>query len=115
MKTFDEQMQANSAPELDEALGRDPLRVEYRRDVDELELAYGDFVSTVGAQHPQSLKLKRRLDAMNQKLTDRESDVKSRTAELLRANLTNDMDSAQAALYRVNHRIAELRREVSGQ
>ena len=79
LKTFDEQMQTNSAPELEEALQRSALYMEYRRDVDELELAYGDFVSSSGPQHPQSLKLKRRLDAMQQKLADTENDIKSRT------------------------------------
>ncbi|HET6247167.1 MAG TPA: polysaccharide biosynthesis tyrosine autokinase [Tepidisphaeraceae bacterium] len=113
LKTFDEQMQTNSAPELEEALQKSPLYTEYRHDVDELELSYADLVSTLGSKHQRSMALKHRLDAMEQKLSDTENDIKSRTAELIRANLVNDATAADAARKRVDERIDEVRTDIS--
>ncbi len=113
MNTFDKQMETSSAPELEEALQRSPLYAQYRRDVDELQLAYTDTVVQLGQSHPKSMNLKRRLDQMNLKLSDTENDIKSRTAELYRANLSNDRSAAEEALKRINQRVSDLRGEIA--
>ena len=113
LKTFDKQMETNSAPELEEALQRSPLYAEYRRQVDELQLTYADAVAQLGSQHPRSIQVKHRMDAMQQKLSDTENDIKARTAELIRANLQNDKTAADSALTRINQRVKDIRGEIS--
>jgi len=113
LATFLQQMETNSAPELEEALQKSPLYAEYRRNVDELEGAYADLTNTSGAQHPHTLSMKSRLDKMRQKLADTEEDIKSRTAELITANLKNDKGSAEAALVRITQRLTEVRGEIA--
>lgn len=113
LKTFDEQMKTDSAPELEEALERSPIVSNYRLQVDELENAYNDVLAQQGTSNPRTQSLKRRLESQRQKLADTENDIKSRTAELIRANLVNDRLAAESAITRINQRITDIRSEIS--
>ena len=113
LNTFDQQMQTSSAPELEEALQKSALYSEYRRAVDELNLSYNDNVVRLGKDHQQTIALKHRMDAMSQKLADTENDIKSRTADLIRANLLNDKSGAEAALKRIDDRMSAIRIEIA--
>ncbi|HZK80393.1 MAG TPA: hypothetical protein VFC46_04980, partial [Humisphaera sp.] len=83
MKTFDRQMETNSAPELEEALQRSTLYNEYRRRADDVQALYNDAIASAGTQNQRSILLKRQLDSILQRLADTENDIKSRTAELI--------------------------------
>ena len=113
LNTFNQQMETNSAPELEEALQRAPLYAEYRRQVDDLELAYADISAQLGTSNVRSVSLKRRLEQVQQKLSDTENDVKSRTAELMRGNLSNDLTAAEQAVSRISDRLDVIRRDIA--
>ena len=87
-------METKSVPELDEACQRSPLYADYRRQYDDLHLSYNDLVATVGAENAQSVALKHRLDSAQKKLSETETTIKSKTAELIRSNLVNDRTTA---------------------
>ncbi|HWE02526.1 MAG TPA: hypothetical protein VG326_08950, partial [Tepidisphaeraceae bacterium] len=113
MKTFEKQMETNSAPELEEALQRSALYSDYRRKVDDLQLQYSEVSASLGSQNQRSLQLKRSLDLMQQRLADTENDIRSRTAELMRANLVNDRTAADQARARIDQRVQTIRGEIS--
>jgi hypothetical protein len=113
LKTFDTEMQINSAPELEEAVRNDLIWLDYRHRVDALEDSFIEQDATLGSKDVKTLATRKRLDEMNQKLDDTENDVKSRTAEMVRAKLVNAATSSDATRKRIDARIDEVRSEIS--
>jgi hypothetical protein len=109
LKTFDEQMQTNSAPELAESVQKDPACVDYRHRVDDLDDLTIEQLATLGEKDIRTVASERRLDHMKKKLDDAENDVKSRTAEMIRARLVNAATLSDAARKRIDDRIDEVR------
>jgi uncharacterized protein involved in exopolysaccharide biosynthesis len=113
IKTFDEQMQTNSAPELRQAVEKDSTVLEYRRRILDLEETIDDVQATAGPKDAKTLAAKARLEKLQGRLDDAENEVKANAAELTRENLLNaDMD-ATSARKRIDERIGEVRSELS--
>jgi capsular exopolysaccharide synthesis family protein len=113
LRTFEKQMETNSAPELEEALQRSPLYSQYRHEADDAQSQLNDLSASQGTQNPRALLAKRRLDTALQRMADTENDIKSRTAELIRANLANDRTAAEQAVHRIEKRVQEIRFEIA--
>ncbi|HET6250682.1 MAG TPA: M56 family metallopeptidase [Tepidisphaeraceae bacterium] len=77
--------QAADAAELAEALLKDPDYTELRADLSELQLSNAEIVARLGSKHPRYIAMKHRVEAMEQKLSEREEVIKSRLAEAKRA------------------------------
>ncbi|HZL36550.1 MAG TPA: polysaccharide biosynthesis tyrosine autokinase [Tepidisphaeraceae bacterium] len=112
-KTFEKQMETNSAPALQEALQRSQTYVDYRRIVDGLTGDYQDLLATQGDANQRTKSIKRRLEYMKGKLADTQDDIESRTAEFVRANLADDASAAEFALQRVKESLTQIRAEIS--
>ncbi|MDB5334072.1 MAG: hypothetical protein JWP03_5223 [Phycisphaerales bacterium] len=111
--TFENQMKTSSAPELEEALQKSFTYSEARRQADDAALLYDEVVTSNGPENPRSKALKRRVDTLQQRVADSENDIKARTAELIRANLQNDVSAAQEAGKRINVRVDQIRQEIA--
>jgi capsular exopolysaccharide synthesis family protein len=113
LATFKNQLETNSAPELEEALQKNGRYNDYRQQAEVLDANYQDLAGNLGPQNPRAASMKRRLDEMQKKLFNTEEEIKARTATLILANLENDSRAAESAIQRIDKREGEVRQEIA--
>ncbi|MDB5293961.1 MAG: hypothetical protein JWL69_5202 [Phycisphaerales bacterium] len=111
--TFEKQMETSSAPELEEALQKSFLYSEQVQRRDDAMLMADDVANSQGAENPRSKALKHRADALAQRVSETENDIKAREAELIRSKLQNDKSAAMEALSRIDKKVDQIKQEIA--
>ena len=96
-----------------EAVSRDPEVQKYRQYVNEVELRLLNVTPDFGEKSDQVLKLKSQKELFAKKLEKAESDVRSQSRATLMESARHQLESAKAAVARVDQQIALLDSEIS--
>lgn len=113
LTTFNKQLETNSAPELEEALQKSPIYLDYRRSLDAADQEHSAYEVTLGSFHPKTIASKQRLDSIRKKLENTENEIRARTATLTLTNLENDAATYKSQFDRIESRLTEVRQQIA--